>query len=431
MSRGRGPVLAPRSSPRSSSASRSSWSSPSGRRGRCCPSRRAAARRSTPPAGLPAGAGRTARESFAAALRPASLSRSPSAWPSPPCSGSPRSAAGWSGPSPRPLGGGWVWQVAARRPGARRSSAGWSRCRSRPTARWSGTATGCPPAAGGCGCATSPVVHGDRRRADRARRCSRSSGWPAGRRAPGGPGAPLGAAALVVVGSFLWPVVIEPAFNRFEPMPAGPLRTDLLALAERERHAGAGRARRRRVPADDGAERLRVRLRLDPAHRRLRHGARAAARRRRSSRSSPTSSATWPPTTSSPARSSARSGRPRAWRRSAGCCRWPCCSAGPERTRPAIRGSSPLVLFLMAVGTLLSTPLQNLVSRQIEARADVHALDLTARPRRVHRDAARAGRDQPLRPRPAGGLAVVLRLAPDDRRSGSRWRRDWERLDRP
>src|SRR3954462_5976349 len=43
----------------------------------------------------------------------------------------------------------------------------------------------------------------------------------------------LGAATLVVIVSFLWPLVIEPAFNRFEPMAAGPLRSDLLALAER------------------------------------------------------------------------------------------------------------------------------------------------------------------------------------------------------
>jgi STE24 endopeptidase len=39
-----------------------------------------------------------------------------------------------------------------------------------------------------------------------------------------------------------------------------------------------------------------------------------------------------------------------------------------------------LLLFLLAVGTLLSTPVQNLVSRHIEARADLHALDLTRDP---------------------------------------------------
>jgi STE24 endopeptidase len=40
----------------------------------------------------------------------------------------------------------------------------------------------------------------------------------------------------------------------------------------------------------------------------------------------------------------------------------------------------PLLLLLVAVGILLTTPVQNLVSRHIEARADVHALDLTSDP---------------------------------------------------
>jgi STE24 endopeptidase len=39
-----------------------------------------------------------------------------------------------------------------------------------------------------------------------------------------------------------------------------------------------------------------------------------------------------------------------------------------------------LLLFLLAVGTLVSAPVQNLVSRHIEARADLHALDLTRDP---------------------------------------------------
>src|SRR6185312_7242543 len=41
------------------------------------------------------------------------------------------------------------------------------------------------------------------------------------------------AAVLVVAGSFLWPVFVEPAFNSFTPMAAGHLRTDLLELARR------------------------------------------------------------------------------------------------------------------------------------------------------------------------------------------------------
>ncbi|MER7765427.1 M48 family metalloprotease [Kitasatospora sp. NPDC096140] len=44
-----------------------------------------------------------------------------------------------------------------------------------------------------------------------------------------------GAAALLTVAlSFLHPLLIEPVFNRFAPMPPGELRTALLALAERD-----------------------------------------------------------------------------------------------------------------------------------------------------------------------------------------------------
>lgn len=40
----------------------------------------------------------------------------------------------------------------------------------------------------------------------------------------------LAAAALAVLGSFIMPVVIEPLFNKFRPLPAGPLRERLMAL---------------------------------------------------------------------------------------------------------------------------------------------------------------------------------------------------------
>ncbi|WP_188307095.1 M48 family metallopeptidase [Streptomyces sp. CBMA123] len=43
-----------------------------------------------------------------------------------------------------------------------------------------------------------------------------------------------GAALLTVALSFLYPLLIEPVFNRFAPMPPGELRTALLALAERD-----------------------------------------------------------------------------------------------------------------------------------------------------------------------------------------------------
>lgn len=44
----------------------------------------------------------------------------------------------------------------------------------------------------------------------------------------------LAAALLVVLGSFAYPMVVEPVFNRFESLPDGPLRAEVLALAEAE-----------------------------------------------------------------------------------------------------------------------------------------------------------------------------------------------------
>lgn len=43
-----------------------------------------------------------------------------------------------------------------------------------------------------------------------------------------------GAAGLVVTASLLYPAVVEPVFNRFEPLPQGELRASLVAVAERE-----------------------------------------------------------------------------------------------------------------------------------------------------------------------------------------------------
>jgi STE24 endopeptidase len=45
-------------------------------------------------------------------------------------------------------------------------------------------------------------------------------------------GAALG--VLVLLGSFAYPVVVEPLFNHFTPLAAGPLRTQILALADLE-----------------------------------------------------------------------------------------------------------------------------------------------------------------------------------------------------
>ncbi|KRF36292.1 M48 family metalloprotease [Nocardioides sp. Soil805] len=44
----------------------------------------------------------------------------------------------------------------------------------------------------------------------------------------------LAMAALVVLGSFAYPLVVEPVFNHFEPLPDGELRTEILRLADAE-----------------------------------------------------------------------------------------------------------------------------------------------------------------------------------------------------
>jgi STE24 endopeptidase len=183
----------------------------------------------------------------------------------------------------------------------------------------------------------------------------------------------------VVVGSFLWPVVIEPAFNRFEPMPASELRTDLLALAEKNgtpvedvlvsdasRRTTALNAyvsgfgtTRRIVVYDTTLDRLSDdEIESIVAHE-LGHVA--------------TDDVLTGTLTGAlgAALGVALLGRLLSWT--------------PLLRRAGVRAPAdpaviPLVLFLVAAGSLLATPVQNLVSRHIEARADVHALALTEDP---------------------------------------------------
>jgi STE24 endopeptidase len=90
----------------------------------------------------------------------------------------------------------------------------------------------------------------------------------------------------------------------------------------------------------------------------------------------------------------------------------------------------PLLLFLLAVGTLLSTPVQNVVSRHVEERADVQALDLTRDPAAfsdLQRDLAGANLSDPDPPAAWHWIfgshpTVAQRLAMAD---------DWARLERP
>jgi len=184
------------------------------------------------------------------------------------------------------------------------------------------------------------------------------------------------AGAFVVAGSFLYPLLVEPVFNDFEPMRAGPLRTSLVELAAEDGMAvdevlvadasrrttalnayvsGLGSSRRIVVYDTllDGAPDDQVRLVV--AHE-LGHaeaddvlvgtslGALGAV---------------------------------------AGITLLVLVAgSGPVRRRSSVRTLGavevvPLALGLAAVATLLSLPAQNLVSRAVEARADVHALGLT------------------------------------------------------
>jgi STE24 endopeptidase len=188
----------------------------------------------------------------------------------------------------------------------------------------------------------------------------------------------VGAAGLVVAGSFLWPVVIEPAFNEFESMPAGQLRTDLLALAEENgtpvedvlvsdasrrttalnAYVSGFGSTRRIVVYDTVPERLTDAEVESIAAHELGHVATDDVL-----------------TGTLIGALGAGVGvallgwllSPRLLRR-----------AGADS--PGDPRVVPLVLFLVAVGSLVSAPVQNLVSRHVEARADVHALDLTDDP---------------------------------------------------
>lgn len=183
-------------------------------------------------------------------------------------------------------------------------------------------------------------------------------------------------AGLVVAGSFAYPLVVEPVFNEVRPLPAGQQRDDLLALARADGVAvedvlvadasrrttalnayvsGFG-STRRIVLYDTLLERATPQeVRLVVAHE-LGHAAErdvlvgtvlgalggAAA----------------------VCLVAALVTRPRVLARVG--------ASGPGDPRVV-----PLVLAVVAFGTLAVAPATNLVSRRIEARADLHSLQLT------------------------------------------------------
>lgn len=201
-------------------------------------------------------------------------------------------------------------------------------------------------------------------------------------------GAAAGGFGLVVTVSFLYPVLVEPVFNKFEPLPPGQLRTDLLAMAERDgvpvqdilvadasrrttslNAYVSGFGSTRRIVLYDTLEKSSpVKIKAIVAHE-LGHAERGDVLWGTLVGAMGVAGAIcllYPLLTS-----------PRLLRRAGvddgG-------GAAERRGGAADPRSLALLLALVAVAAQLAAPVQHAVSRRIEARADAHALDLTRDP---------------------------------------------------
>lgn len=191
--------------------------------------------------------------------------------------------------------------------------------------------------------------------------------------------AAAGAAGTVVAISFLYPLVVEPVFNKFTPMPDGELRTSLLELAtadgvevddvlvaDASRRtttlnayvSGFGATHRIVVydtlleqASDDEIQSIVAHELGHTVYHDVRNGTLMGA-------------------LAAAAGVCALAGI-LAWR-------WPLERSGA--TGPADPRVIALVLAIVTVLGLSAEPVQNLVSRRVETRADVHALNLTGDP---------------------------------------------------
>lgn len=238
----------------------------------------------------------------------------------------------------------------------------------------------------------------------------------------------LGSALLVVALSFFYPVVIEPAFNTFTPLPAGELRTSLLELARRDdvpardvlvadasRQTTAlnayvsGFGSTRRIVVYDTLLRSAppAEVRLIVAHE-LGHAKRGDVL------------------------SGTLIG---ALGAAATCCLAYLLLGFPWLLRragvPSVADgrSVALLLALAALAGLLTLPAQALLSRHIEARADVHSLDLTGDPATFIASERRLALTNlsDLRPNPVVYALFFTHPSGPERIALAR---DWERLHR-
>jgi Zn-dependent protease with chaperone function len=178
----------------------------------------------------------------------------------------------------------------------------------------------------------------------------------------------LAAAVLVVVVSFAYPILVEPRFNEFTAMPAGALRDDLMEMAAADgvpvRDVLVADASRRTtslnayVSGFGSTRRIVVYdtlLKLPPEQVRL-VVAHELGHAKRDDVLHGTMVGALAALFAVVLLRLVVGSR----------------LADPRRTA--------LLLALIAVGTLVASPAQNLISRRIEARADVHSLDLTRDP---------------------------------------------------
>lgn len=196
-------------------------------------------------------------------------------------------------------------------------------------------------------------------------------------------------AALVIGGSFAYPIVVEPVFNTFKSLPAGDLRTQILAMAARDRqplHDVLVADASRRTTAENayvsgfGASR---RLVLDDtllAKDTPQEVLVVAAHELGHAKNDDVLTGTLEG----------------ALAVAAGVCALFLLFGD----RVARARSVPLLIATYTIVGFAVSPLTNLISRHVEARADAHALDLTRDPTtfiQAQRDLAISGLDD-LRP---------------------------------
>ncbi|NYD45527.1 STE24 endopeptidase [Actinomadura luteofluorescens] len=208
-------------------------------------------------------------------------------------------------------------------------------------------------------------------------------------------GAAAGGFVLVVFASFVYPLAVEPVFNKFHSLPAGPLRSDLLAMARRDgvpvKDVLVADASRRTTSLNAyvsgfGSTRRIVLydtlLKSPPAQVESIVGHELGHAKR--------DDVLWGTLVGALGVAGALcllyllTTSPRLLRRA---------GLDPDATGSGATGrdarsgggaadprSIALLLALVTAGTTLAAPVQNLVSRRIEARADAHALNLTRDP---------------------------------------------------